>query len=123
MLLLDQGLPRSRTIRLSALGLDAEHVGECGLATADDRTILDYAREKDQIVVTLDADFHTHLALSRAAAPSVIRIRIEGLKAEGLAALLVRVLNECRDDLSRGAVISVTETRIRLRRLPLFVQR
>jgi predicted nuclease of predicted toxin-antitoxin system len=121
MLLLDQGLPRSTTLRLQALGVDAEHVGECGLATADDRTILGYARERDHIVVTLDADFHTHLALSRAVAPSVIRIRIEGLKAEELAALLVHVLNECRDDLARGAVISVTETRIRLRRLPLLV--
>ena len=120
MLLLDQGLPRSTTIRLSALGLEAEHVGDCGLATADDQTILDYARSRGHIVVTLDADFHKYLALSRASAPSVIRIRIEGLKAEQLAALLVEVHEECREDLSHGAVISVTESRIRLRQLPLL---
>jgi predicted nuclease of predicted toxin-antitoxin system len=120
MLLLDQGLPRSTTIRLSALGLDAEHVGDCGLATADDQTILDYARRRGHTIVTLDADFHKYLALSRATTPSVIRIRIEGLKAEQLAALLVDVLDECREDLSRGAVISATETRIRLRNLPLL---
>jgi len=120
MLLLDQGLPRTTVPRLRALGLEAEHVGDCALATADDRTILDHARQRGQIVVTLDADFHTHLALSRGTAPSVIRLRMEGLKAEQLAELLVRILDQCREDLNRGALISVTETGIRLRRLPLL---
>jgi len=120
MLLLDQGLPRTTVPRLRKLGLEAEHVGECGLATADDRAILDHARQRGLIVVTLDADFHPHLALSRAATPSVIRIRIKELKAEELAGLWVRVLDQCHEDLSRGALISVTETGIRLRRLPLL---
>jgi hypothetical protein len=35
------------------------------------------------------------LALSGATGPSVIRIRIEGLRAEGLATLLVDVLKVC----------------------------
>jgi len=120
ILLLDQGLPRSTTIHLSELGLDAKHVGDVGLATADDRTILDLARRRGQIVVTLDADFHAQLALSGAPAPSVIRIRIEGLKAEQLAMLLRGVLEQCGDDLKSGAMVTVTESGIRIRRLPLL---
>ena len=119
MILLDQGLPRTAVFRLAELGLRAEHVGDCGLATADDRTILDQARRRGLILVTLDADFHAELALSRAAAPSVIRIRIEGLKAERLAALLRGVPEQCSVDLKSGAMITVTESGTRVGRLPL----
>jgi hypothetical protein len=60
------------------------------------------------------------LALSGATGPSVIRIRIEGLRAEGLATLLVDVLKVCGDDLMQGAVVSVTESGVRIRKLPLL---
>jgi len=120
MLLLDQGLPRSTVIFLSRSGLDSVHVGDIGLAAADDPTILQRAREQGRTVVTLDADFHTHLALTGAEGPSVVRIRIEGLRADELARLLLRVIEECREDLQRGALVSVTEGGIRLRRLPLL---
>ena len=59
--------------------------------------------------MTLDADFHALLALSGATGPSVVRIRIEGQRAEGLVTLLVNVLRVCKDDLVQGAMISVTE--------------
>src|SRR6266705_6782569 len=62
---------------------------EKGLATATDAKIIDFARQGGWIVVTLDADFHILLALSGATSPSVVRIRIEGQRAEGLATLLV----------------------------------
>jgi predicted nuclease of predicted toxin-antitoxin system len=53
-----------------------------------DATILDYGRKESRIIATLDADFHTLLALSGATFPSVIRVRIEGLLGEALADLL-----------------------------------
>jgi predicted nuclease of predicted toxin-antitoxin system len=71
------------------------------------------------VVVTLDADFHRHLALTQASKPSVIRIRIEGLRAEGFSRLLQSVLNESANDLEAGAMISVTDFQIRVRRLPV----
>ena len=70
--------------------------------------------------MTLDADFHMRLALSGATKPSVIRIRIEGLRADGLAEVLRRVIDQCAEDLAQGALVSVTETALRLRRLPLL---
>jgi len=49
---------------------------EKGLATASDAKIIDFALQGGWIVVTLDTDFHVLLALSGAAGPSVVRIRI-----------------------------------------------
>jgi predicted nuclease of predicted toxin-antitoxin system len=118
-LLLDQGLPRSTVFPLRAAGIDAVHVGERALAAARDSLILDIARREQRIVVTLDADFHALLVLSGAAGPSVIRIRVEGLRAERLAGVLVDVIELCKDDLSHGAMVSVTEHGVRVRSLPL----
>jgi predicted nuclease of predicted toxin-antitoxin system len=82
-LLLDQGLPRSTVVHLRKQGIEAAHVGDKGLATASDSTILECGRQEGMVVVTLDADFHALLALSGLTGPSVIRIRIEGLRGEG----------------------------------------
>jgi len=118
-LLLDQGLPRSAVRHLVELGIAAEHVGDLGMATASDAHILEAARGRQAIVVTLDSDFHTLLAMSRAVSPSVVRIRIEGLKGEPLATILQSVVTMAGPDLEAGALISVTTDRIRVRRLPI----
>jgi len=117
-LLLDQGLPRSTVEHLHKFGIEATHVGELGLATASDERILKFAVQEGFVVATLDADFHA-LAMSKAISPSVVRIRIEGLRAEGLADLLKNVLEICADALKRGAMVSVTEGAVRMRQLPL----
>ncbi len=96
------------------------HVGDRGLATASDTQILDFGRQQGLVVVTLDADFHALLALSGVSGPSVIRIRIEGLRGEDLARLLVNVVRVCGDDLLKGAMVSVTENGVRIRQLPAF---
>ena len=119
-LLLDQGLPRSTIPYLSDAGIEAAHVGEIGFATASDAKILALAYRNGEIVATLDADFHALLALSGATGPSVIRIRIEGLRGQELANLLVTVLKVCKDDLNKGAMVSVTENGFRIRQMPLL---
>jgi predicted nuclease of predicted toxin-antitoxin system len=74
-LILDQGIPRSAASLLRAGGIEAVHVGELGMATSSDESILEYAHRNELAVVTLDADFHAQLSLSGASAPSVIRLR------------------------------------------------
>lgn len=118
-LLLDQGLPRSTAARLTASGIESLHVAELGLGTATDPVIPAEAVTRQAVIVTLDADFHALLALSGATAPSVIRLRLQGLKAEQATRILVDLVLRFSLDLDLGAVISVTETRIRVRRLPL----
>jgi predicted nuclease of predicted toxin-antitoxin system len=119
-LLLDQGLPLSAAALLRDAGIDTIHVGEIGMSQAEDAEIIEKARVEERVVVTLDADFHTLLALNEAASPSVIRVRIERLRAQALTDLLLMVIAECEEDLEQGAAIAVEPNRIRIRRLPLI---
>jgi predicted nuclease of predicted toxin-antitoxin system len=121
-LLLDQGLPHSAATLLCEAGINTIHVAEIGLSAADDIDILQIAREHGRVVVTLDADFHALLALSAATSPSVIRIRIERLRAQALTNLLLTVLDEFVEDLEQGVVVTVEPSRVRMRRLPLVKQ-
>jgi len=118
-LLLDQGLPRSAAALLRSHEIDAIHVGEIGFSNADDKTLIHLAEQQDRIVVTLDADFHAILALSGLGKPSVIRIRIEGLKAEPLVFLLQALLAERGAELVRGSLVTVQPNRVRIRYLPV----
>jgi predicted nuclease of predicted toxin-antitoxin system len=117
--LLDQGLPRSTVRHLRAAGLAAVHVGDIGLAEASDARILEEGLRRQSVVVTLDADFHALLAITRAVAPSVVRIRIEGLRGEELGSLLQEVASRAGSALGKGAAVSVTAKRIRVRMLPV----
>lgn len=118
-LLLDQGLPRSAVKLLSSAGWDVVHVGEIGLSRAEDQKILDHARKDDRICVTLDADFHAILAIEEATSPSVVRIRKEGLTAKAIYDLLVSLWPRIEKSLTHGALVTVTEQSVRVRRLPI----
>ena len=122
-LLLDQGLPRGAVVPLGLAGHEAVHVGDIRLAFASDADILDEAVRRGATVVTLDADFHALLALSRATKPSVIRLRVEGLRADALSQLIVAVISVSETDLVAGAVVTADATRARVRRLPIVAAR
>jgi predicted nuclease of predicted toxin-antitoxin system len=118
-LLLDQGLPRSTVTFLRAVGWDVQHVGDVGMSRASDQEILEYARGERRVCVTLDADFHSWLAVGGASGPSTVRIRIEGLNGRALAELLQRVWPMVRDDLDKGSMATITERNVRMHRLPI----
>ncbi len=63
---------------------------------------------------------HSILALNNFSTPSVIRIRIERLRALALTELIIDVIRQCQDDLEHGAAVTVEPNRIRIRRLPLI---
>ena len=118
-LLLDQGLPRSTAAVLRQIGWDVLHVSEIGMSRADDAEILRRARAQSRVCVTLDADFHSLLATGGEHGPSAIRIRREGLDATALSALLQAIWSRVEDALDRGALVTVTERSLRVRRLPI----
>ena len=64
-LLLDQGIPRDAAALLRTAVSICDHVGELEMSRAEDVEILGLARQRQATVVTLDADFHAILAVSR----------------------------------------------------------
>ena len=118
-ILLDQGLPRSAVKILKDKGLDVLHTGDIGLSRAADRQILDFARKEDRVVITLDSDFHAILAVENAASPSVIRIRREGLKGPKLSELIMKTWPKIQNIIKEGAMVTITENAIRIRKIPL----
>lgn len=117
--LLDQGLPRSSVGLLRDAGWDVIHVGDIGLASASDVRILERADADGRMIVTLDADFHRLLAISGARAPSVVRVREEGLTAGPLVRLLADAVSRAEQALAAGALVTVTAQAVRIRALPI----
>lgn len=118
-------IDQNRSPRLAGLlrgsGHDAVHASELGLERAEDRELLVLAGEEDRIVVSGDTDFGTLLAMLGATVPSVVLFRARHMpRAEQQAAVILRHLDEVADDLERGAVVVVTDDRIRVRHLPLM---
>lgn len=117
--LLDQGLSPVAAVHLRDHGWDAIHVMEVGLNRAEDIEILTYAAREGRACVTLDHDFHAHLAIAQLGGPSVVLIRLEGLTSKEQAALLLKVWKSSFDEIEAGAAVSVDASSIRIRRLPL----
>lgn len=119
-ILLDQGIPYSTTHLMKEAGREVVHVSDIRMNRAADEAILAYARANNYICVTLDADFHTLLAINHYSQPSVIRIRREGLNGAILAQLLHDIWPKVEKIAEDGAMITVTEKALRIRRLPVF---
>lgn len=118
-ILLDQGLAPRAAVLLTQRGMKAVHVSEIGLAEAEDAEILQAARDSGWVCVTLDHDFHAHLATAGHGSPSVILLRGEGLRAEGQADLIASICLQCEAALTQGAAVSADGSSVRIRRLPL----
>ena len=118
-LLLDQGLAPRTAVILRERGFDAIHVMEVGLDHADDSEILAAARMENRVCVTMDRDFHAHLAMSGQGRPSVILLRLGGLAATQQADLIASISVRCEALLTEGAAVSADGRSLRVRRLPL----
>jgi predicted nuclease of predicted toxin-antitoxin system len=117
--LLDEGLSPRTAQMLREDSWDCIHVAEAGLDGASDLEIMRFARESSRVCVTLDHDFHTHLAHLGSVGPSVVFIRIEGLKAAAQASLIRLVWERFEEQLELGVALSVDVAKIRARKLPI----
>jgi predicted nuclease of predicted toxin-antitoxin system len=86
---------------------------------AEDAEILQFARDDSRVCVTLDHDFHPHLALTGHGRPSVVLLRVQGLDAAGQADLIRSIYLNCEAALTEGAEVSADGASVRIRRLPL----
>jgi predicted nuclease of predicted toxin-antitoxin system len=118
-LFLDQALPARAETLLRQRGWTVVHATTAGLAEAPDDEILRWCGEHGYIVITHDHGFHQMIALAEATGPSAIRIRLQGLDYEAIAALIDRVVKANGAALEAGALVSVLGTRVKVRKLPL----
>ena len=86
---------------------------------SQDLEILAHALAEGRVVVTLDRDFPQILALTEAAAPSVILIRKERQRATAVVDLLLQVFDEHEEHLRSGCILSVGRLGTRIRALPM----
>ena len=118
-ILLDQGLAPHAAAILRHHGLDAVHVSEIGMEKAEDLQIMKKARTGERVGVTLDHDFHAHLAVTGHGRHSVVLLRVPGLDAQGEADPIRSAYVQCDDALSEGAAVPADGESIGVRRLPL----
>ncbi|HET9080081.1 MAG TPA: DUF5615 family PIN-like protein [Trebonia sp.] len=120
-LLIDANLSPKVAVALGKSGFESVHVGDAGLLTAADRSILDYAAANDLVIVSADSDFGELLAARRGATrPSVVLLRsADRLTSEQQAALLAANLPAIAGDLETGAVVTIARGRMRIRSLPI----
>jgi len=119
-LLLDANLSPRLVAGLTAAGYEARHVDGIGLLGATDEVIFDRAAEEGDVVVTADVDFSMLLAGRGSGGPSVVLLRhVSELTWPMHLALLVDNLPAVVEDLQAGAVVSLSPTRLAVRRLPI----
>ena len=116
-LVVDMNLSSDWVDALRTDGLQAIHWSSLGPESADDGVILDWAREHDAVVLTRDLDFAATISTLGLTSPSVIQLRINQVRPERHMPLVKRALALHRDQLDRGAIITLEEERIRIRNL------
>ena len=116
--LLDMGLARSTVQYLRDCGHDALHLRDQGLQRLPDTEIVVTAVAEQRIILTHDLDFGRIVSLSKATVPSVVTFRFGDMRASAVNRQLDEIIARFSVDLERGALISVTDQGIRVRRLP-----
>lgn len=117
--LADMGISPKTVAFLHGLGHDAIHLSEQGLEQLPDPDIVEKARQEGRIALVHDLDFGELVAASGAQLPSVITFRLRNMHPDRVNRALQSVLSQHREALEQGAMISVTEGQVRVRRLPL----
>lgn len=104
---------------LRSRGHGAVRLNEVLPSDARDSELIEYAREHKRVILTQDLDFSAIIALSNESLPSVISLRLSDSRVEAVNLLLERILPRMESEVAEGALISVGDDRVRIRRLPL----
>lgn len=100
-------------------GLSAIHWSRIGAPDAPDSAILAWAKSEGFVVFTHDLDFGTILAVTNAACPSVLQVRTQDVLPHAIGRLVLNGIEQFRDMLEQGALITINESTARARILPL----
>jgi predicted nuclease of predicted toxin-antitoxin system len=121
--LTDMGISLRTVDFLRDLGHDATHLHEEGLDRIPDSDILAKAQREECVLLTHDLDFGELVAISEARLPSVVTFRLRNMRPSNVNRHLQAIIEQHREALASGAIITVTEGRIRVRQLPITGRR
>jgi predicted nuclease of predicted toxin-antitoxin system len=117
--LADMGISPRVVEALRHNGFDAVHLLDEDLHHMSDGDILGKARREERILLTHDLDFGELLAASGGELPSVVIFRLKDMRAQNVSQHLFSIINQQSEPLIKGAVLSVTEQKVRIRMLPM----
>jgi predicted nuclease of predicted toxin-antitoxin system len=100
-------------------GWDMVRVSTLLPANASDAEILALARRQNRVVVTQDLDFSALLALGGYAQPSLITLRLSNTDPSLVTERLRQILPQSEQALREGSAITVDDSTLRIRRLPI----
>jgi predicted nuclease of predicted toxin-antitoxin system len=118
-ILADQHISPRTVEFLRALGHDAIRVTDRLSCDAGDTEILSVAAGENRLVLTQDLDFTGLVATSGREGPSLIILRLGSPSVEHVNEVLRSVLPAVEEAVRAGAIVSVDDDRIRVRRLPI----
>ncbi len=118
--LADMNMSLRTVIWLRQQGYKAIYLEEEGLQRLPDEDVLAKACHEKRVLLTMDkTDFGRLLATSEDCEPSIILFRLSEQRVEFVNKRLADVLATYKEDLQAGAMISVGDETIRIRRLPI----
>ena len=104
---------------LRARGWNIIRSSEVMSKSTKDLDVLEYARLHDMVIITQDLDFSMLLALRGYTKPSLINIRLEEARPHKVTGRIMDTVSELQPELTQGVVVTVDETSVRYRYLPI----
>ena len=95
------------------------HLSDQGLERLSDDGIVTKALAETRVIVMHDLDFGRIVALRGDRVPSIITLRLGDMTPANVNAVLVAVLQGASTALADGSLVTVTDSGIRVRPLPI----
>ncbi|MBI5183214.1 MAG: DUF5615 family PIN-like protein [Nitrospinae bacterium] len=118
-LLVDMNLSPNLVTLLCTAGHEAVHWSSVGDPRVEDSEILIWARANKHIVLTHDLDFGAILAATSTDSPSVLQVRTQNVAPQHIAPIFLSALEQYKDSLEKGAIVTCDEWSVRVRILPI----
>jgi len=118
-ILLDMNMSPQWVNVLTDKGIPVTHWSSVGSLDASDADILNFAKEKDFVILTHDLDFGAILFVTKGQKPSVVQLRVNDVYPEIDSDYLVAALNCAKTELENGALLIIDTKKTRMRILPL----
>jgi predicted nuclease of predicted toxin-antitoxin system len=118
-LLVDMNLSPDWVRLLVSHGWEACHWSLVGPGNAPDNELVRWARQHNHVILTQDLDFSQILFATREAGPSVVLLRMDNEFEAAAREHVCAAIRLAESALLGGALLTVSGTRVRLRRLPL----